>query len=84
MILAIWHHSNNPRIITMEYTFGGNKALMTTIRRKLGTDIKISVNRIKNASTFPPIYPLTVPITVPITTDIIMERKPTVRDILPP
>ena len=57
---------------------------MTTINKKLGTDIKISVNLIRNISTFPPIYPLTVPITVPSIVESSMDRNPTEREILPP
>ena len=58
--------------------------LITTINKKLGTDIKMSVKRIKNISVLPPIYPLTVPITVPIIVDKSMDKTPTDNEILPP
>ena len=68
----------------MEYTFGGKSELITTISKKLGTDIKISVKRISNISIFPPIYPLIVPINVPIVVDKSIDKNPTEREILPP
>ena len=53
-------------------------------RRRFGTDKKISVSRIRSASSHAGAHPLTAPKRTAITVEISVESRPIASDILPP
>ena len=68
-------------VITLDFPAAARRKMT---RRRFGTDKKISVSRIRSASTHAGAHPLTAPKRTAITVEISVESRPIASDILPP